>query len=623
MSDKPDYGIKTPTHSDFLRPVTPDEVSNAILDSPPPSPSAPDPTRLSPPPSPGSSTPDPTRLSPFRAFDFESIVMRLSQFTSTGEKSSGTSSSEPMLGSGGVIYQVKRSNSTKPERSLVGLDRDPSDSIGEFFASVYAKEIAPLIYGVDAAGSRELSPEVKLVIDEKGLEVRLASKYLNMVPKVTGETPEQESTRTRFQGVTLDQVLAGKPGAPQGQKGKLVHPILEATRKPATSDEDLSKTLSDEELSKTLFMGSPFSCTAFKDRDGSTPEITLDKKQLYQSLKMSLLLGDHDVNPGNLFVVYDKDTKKTNICRIDYGHAFNDLIKKWALGDHSPSLGEGRGCVLDALNREDINGGQSKFKRDYRGVIPDIDFANVLREGGEELDAKLAVAQAKCHEGIEALIGSKDNTIHKTIVLSTKKALQTLCFRMGAGKQTEEDAPSVAISESTKFISKNAEEMKSVANLIEIQSLVEEVGKGTKPPKEVAERIKALYQEDKKYLEGKNSASKVEWVTMDGDKSPKKCSLGQYIESRKTPDNNEAALSSLIKETNTQFKGIEPLTPLASATRARAPLTPASIVLAMKTPFSRDRSSTEALGSGVTTSPMQTPKSRPRGGTEVTSIKVR
>lgn len=559
------------------------------------------------PPSPSPGTPDPSRLgaspspSPFSAPDSESTVRLLRDFRSKGEKSSGKSPSEPMLDSEGITYQVKRSNSIKPERSLVGLDPDPSDSIGEFFASVFAKEIAPLIYGAEAAESRELSPEVKLVIDETGHEVRLASKYLNMVPKVEGETPERELKRTRFQGVTLDQVLEGKIEASSGKKEKLGHPILEARTSSLRSDEK-----------KTLSMGSSFECSAFKDRDGSTPTITLDKKQLYQALKISLLLGDHDVNPGNLFVVYDKDTKSTNICRIDYGHAFNDLIKNWSFGrGHTPSLEKGRYSVLDALNRQNINGGPSKFKRDYRGVIPDIEFAEVLRAGSEGLEQKLDIAQGKCLTAIESLIETGDDKI----VSSTKKALQTLCSRIGVEKPPEEIAAGIAVIESREFIKNNAEEMKSVANLIEIQSLVQKVGEGKTLPKEAAKRIVELYKEDKLYLQGKNfvstasSPSRVEWVTMDGDKSPKICSLEQYIESRKSRA-NQAALTDLIRETSAQFTA-KSVTP-SPARSLKVALTPK--------PESRVRSQTSVQSvEPETPKPMRTPSPKPRAraGTEI------
>ena len=50
------------------------------------------------------------------------------------------------------------------------------------------------------------------------------------------------------------------------------------------------------------------------------------KQDLADAIAISILVGDHDINPGNM-IVYKDSNNQNRIARIDLGHSFNDLIK--------------------------------------------------------------------------------------------------------------------------------------------------------------------------------------------------------------------------------------------------------------------------------------------------------
>jgi hypothetical protein len=428
-------------------------------------------------------------------------MAKLSDFIETGTKTSGKSPSRPMQYNQHT-YQVKRSNYVRAMRRMIGIDPDPSDVLGEFVASSIAKSLSSTIYK-DVPETMEMSPEVILIEDSENSEIRIGSKYLN-------------SGSQTIQGATLDQVLRGTGKGKDTDK----HAIIVCSG---------GKREEDEER-RILEFGNGITTSAFQGSDGSYPEIKLEKKQLYRAIKLSMLLGDHDINPGNIFVNYDQSTGKTQICRIDYGHAFNDLIKSWGRGSHEPDKRESVGFVLDSINRTTINGGQSKLIRDFRGVIPDLEFAEVLREASDDLYSKIDAAAEKAIGELSALESTEDKTIKSRL----ESGLKTLIKRCG-GKVSPANPIHTSVRSAADFVKENAEEMKSVANLIEIQHLVSEIAKsGDKKANEAKlDRIKEIFNNDKKYLRKKGSDDKIEWVREEGESKPKICSLKELIESAK------------------------------------------------------------------------------------------
>lgn len=121
-------------------------------------------------------------------------------------------------------------------------------------------------------------------------------------------------------------------------------------------------------------------------------------RDVQQNIALSALMGDHDVNPGNMIAL-----QGDRVGRIDFGHAFNELIN----GVGGKLTGGGgvynkNNRVLDFFNRETISGnpfvsGQSRPKlwRDYNGAGPSEGMTQALRDIASSEDSLEGIAQAK------------------------------------------------------------------------------------------------------------------------------------------------------------------------------------------------------------------------------------
>ncbi|KGP63747.1 hypothetical protein EP47_05125 [Legionella norrlandica] len=98
------------------------------------------------------------------------------------------------------------------------------------------------------------------------------------------------------------------------------------------------------------------------------------KNELAQAIALSALVGDHDVNPGNMMVM--QDGRGVRIGRIDYGHAFKDLMRFPIAGGRKFHDNN----IIDFFNRPTVDGGQAKLWRDYPGLIPSKEMAQALKD---------------------------------------------------------------------------------------------------------------------------------------------------------------------------------------------------------------------------------------------------
>lgn len=262
--------------------------------------------------------------------------------------------------------------------------------------------------------------------------------------------------------------------------------------------------------------------------DNTPVKVYVNKKDLMRQMKLSMLVGDHDVNPGNMYFVYDKLTGECRMGRIDFGHALNDLIKD-IMGNHAPKMAAGRGGVLDAINRLNVNDWRNKptkLRQSYRGMVLDIDFANVLREKIDEqaLDNNLKKTQ-------QALLNIFQNG-DEYIKAELRSALKTACIRMGDPlldheKINDELLVKAIISRMRNFVIANQKDAEKVADRIEIQALIEKIatGKATALEKEeIATRI-AVLQHNNPELN-----TKIEWVRRDGETAIFTGTLNEYID---------------------------------------------------------------------------------------------
>ena len=223
------------------------------------------------------------------------------------------------------FYQLKPSILDNSWDRRVKSKRTDRENFGEVIASYI---------GIGLLGRDEV-PEVSLVYDSgsKKKRVLIASKYLEGDP----EGVRDLDTYARKQGFNLKkkhvEIISGNQSNPE--HGQIA--------------------LGDEQM--------------------------IDRKSLANSLVLSAIVGDHDVNPGNM-IVKTRDGV-TTISRIDFGHAFNDLLRA------PPEFGgrlRHKNPIIDFFNREQVagfpHGLPSKLWRDYPGVIPSEEMANALAELG-------------------------------------------------------------------------------------------------------------------------------------------------------------------------------------------------------------------------------------------------
>jgi len=451
----------------------------------------------------------------------------------------------PELGVEGVKFQVKKPGMFVRMRRLLGYDRDISDILGEFISSA----ISAAALNTDEV---ERAPTVFLVKGSDDYPVKIASRYINYGKEGIASTE-------------IDNLLDQAKGKVK-TKGKHATIVINETGAEKTSE---------------LVAGKKYA-----GKDTTKSETVIDKKELYRAIKISILLGDHDLNPGNFFSIKNEATGVNYVGRIDLGHAFNNLIKTWGLGADSRSrIAPDRGFVLDSLNRTEINGlkdSTPKLRKYYKGIIPDLDFADVLRESFDMGSIQAAIDAAK--EQILEMM--QDPKCAKEIT----KALITLGIKVRApispkiiadlkrgGDAAREALVNECLDNISAFVERNQEEQVSIGNVIEVQALIDKALTGKDVNlSQIAARITELYNTDKGYLSGKDKETgEVEWLRTDKDKTIFKGSLRDYIKHRATqlgvaPDktkqySNHLLVGEQVPQTESHQYGVDVLRDIITA----------------------------------------------------------
>jgi|GEM_PF-3938457 len=359
-----------------------------------------------------------------------------------------------------------------------GLDPDRSDTVAEFIASRMAHSLSD-----KARDGYESAPKTDLFADKKGA-FGLASFY---VQGVQGSLDDMHDK-------AIEEASLGKVS--KHKKHVLLH---------CSQDQGDQGMKINPDNPKQMIIGGDL------------------KKELYDRIALRAMMGDHDGNPGNYLIVKGEDGKD-HVAGIDYGHAFNDMIKSLSggkLGQHG---------MLNYLNGKMLNGGQNKLHRSFTGLVPDPDFAAALRDASSP--EKVVKMKEAAHKAVQELKELKARGVNEKRLADT---LRTLCARLGqtVSKTNNQNFDDLAIRLETAvcdFTEKNAKEARSVANLIDIQT---EVYKALKEGREVDMKlIGDLYKQDEQYLKGKSFNDKIEWPKSDLDSSAKKCSLASYVASR-------------------------------------------------------------------------------------------
>lgn len=427
----------------------------------------------------------------------EDSLIRESNFTPTGSATGGKTESYQAKDKDGVLHQIKFSQVRQAVRRISGYQTDRSDILGEYIGSAIAEPVFN-------TGDTELTPKVSLLIGGDN-ELCLASKYLN-------------ADKQGMVVMTIDDLLE-KTG---GKKEK------------GSGHAQIDFTLTEQKTGSTTI--SPDVNYTYQDKNKNNISIVVPKKDLVDVVVNSMILGDHDINPGNIMVIHDKKTEESRAGRIDFGHAINNLIKNWfGVGaDQTPRIPKDRGCILDALNRTDVNGVNkpTKFRRDYKGVL----FDDVFIEKMQNANAQ----EARFIEGVNQAVAELAKIAEatkgdKALQDDLKKSIASLAAKSGNPIQLWKNMSVEMVIANfqvslTDFVMNNVAETVSVGNVLKVQKEIDAFLKGDS---EVDfKKIQAIYEADKKYLIGKNFNDKVEWVRPDGDEKLVKGSLKEYIEHR-------------------------------------------------------------------------------------------
>lgn len=337
-----------------------------------------------------------------------------------------------------ITYQVKKSNSSVISRNIMGMNTNSSDIIGEYIASQLGDALLnnpSLTTNVtvnNAIETRplELSPKVEIFFDEKDNSIKIASKYMNDFGK---------GISSNVLSMSLDDLVTKRSN---GLKGH-ANVYTKSPQDPAKKD------------IKGLYLGEK---NEIKSGDKAV-DITISKQDMFRGIQLFIAMQDHDLNPGNMFVVHDKNEKKSYVGRIDYGHAWNDLIKSWGKGkDFSPKIENKSNYTEDFLNRNQINdtklGITSKFKKHYHGILEDPEFAEFLQNNASQDKEIITKTMNKIGGNLKELYNS--NSISKSAKQDIVSSMKTLAAQVGSKDSFDKDVKAYRASLSKELKSANA-----------------------------------------------------------------------------------------------------------------------------------------------------------------------
>lgn len=401
---------------------------------------------------------------------------------------------EGSVSSGGVTGSKKVTKRDKDSQSKINFQLKPSIKSNKFLRRVkvggldkenFGEFIAAQISGamVNKAEGVKFVPEVYLVHDEETHRCLIASRYLDGVEG------------------TLDS-YAEKTGVVA--KGKHVKFTTDATQA-----EGEFSIAGDEK--KTL------------------------REDLARAVTLSVLAGDHDVNPGNMIVSRGPNSKVDRISRIDFGHAFNDLLSAPKIFGGQVRNKENR--VLDFLNRETVSNINpsaqgTKLWRDYDGIVPSEELYNAFKD----LSSNEAIQNSK--QGIKKAETEFKELINKDPQLKdhVEKSLIGINETIGGKKiDKKRDVIDQVFKNLESFYTENQKQMLDVAKLMRLQLDVDKLLSLDKNSKEYGELHKNLgtaYNELAE-VKGIQNNKGVEWIKSNKDTPPFKGSLNEYIEHRK------------------------------------------------------------------------------------------
>ena len=273
-------------------------------------------------------------------------------------------------------------------------------------------------------------------------------------------------------------------------------------------------------------------------------------RDMARNLAVSALLGDHDVNPGNMLAV-QKGDGELRIGRIDFGHAFNDLIT--GLGGRACGGGgvhdESGNHVLDFFNRDTVSGNpfkkeahMAKLWRDYTGVVPSHLLADALREIGGNSDHVAGLADARAQfDDLVANLGAENTPEAHAQLDEIKQSLARLSRNVGMPVEAEGRPAGEVVGEVFKnlgsYLDTGKAQMRQAAQLCELQADIDGYvkglsGPGTRSPQESEALLQKLKAAHAGVRTGTDSIGAQTWMKFDAGTPAFTGSLEGYIAHR-------------------------------------------------------------------------------------------
>ncbi len=199
------------------------------------------------------------------------------------------------------------------------------------------------------------------------------------------------------------------------------------------------------------------------------------KVELARAIALSALVGDHDVNPGNMIVIKELDGK-IRLGRIDYGHAFNDLLRFSRFGGHAVH----KNNIIDFFNRSSVNGLNSKSKlwRDYPGLTPSKEMVNALKVIGHETNAigKIRTSINEVRREVDQLIADP-NLDKDHIIYSFQRIAQHVSGEKIDDGLSDSKKLDIIFEKIEKYTHKNQQQMAYAAKVMHLQVCTQEAVK--------------------------------------------------------------------------------------------------------------------------------------------------
>jgi len=425
-------------------------------------------------------------------------ILDKADFTDLGASEKGASGSHVLIDKNNIKYQEKITIANNKKESWSGLQDNYSDILSEFIASKLS------YMALNSYSEMLVSPEVYFLFDAtKPKEIYLASKYVNF--------GNNNAVSMDFDGIRDAIAKTSNPG------------FISDKHHVELADSDDSQDPDILILDKV-----------YQFRNNSQIfSATMDRKTLFNTIVFSAIVGDHDINPGNMFFNFDKVNNISLVGRIDYGHAFNDMIKYW--GAHASRVNPDitgyplRGEILDYFNREKLDlvmdkTGKSKLNRYYNISYIRPELIGSLRQiSNVNFTDALNIAKQEIK-----MMASKNNTIQEKLAV----AMDDICRRVGVepGPSYFPSKLDYFINAIFEFINQNQKEALAVANQLEIQFTVSQVLNEQMGVDEAVAKIMNLYRDQSsRYFSGKNPFDAQEWIKLSSRENTFYGNLPEYI----------------------------------------------------------------------------------------------